>query len=768
MKKEVWVARTAYDLKHVNRLRVPDFTIVRLAVTASGKSSKTYWPEWEDKPAAAGGGNDDFHFCPEKETAAIEYEIDNPYALVGDAKLELFCRFQEKPLWTLKLGKIGEDTWIHGKHSMNWDGRVVSPDTQTGTESGGITGHDLTKFNPDDGIHDDFPDGYITLEHTPYKLKLTLIDDDSDQIAVAWTYLQMLVKGFEFELGPVETVPGAGIFSGDRHKMDKNVHAAVKAGGGVPASGAPAALQVPLVSNLFKYKHWFTSAGSEMNDDTAYTAHADLWDDGPRLPVLAKIRLAASDDTEVKLEAGPGAKAVGNTRFLWDWIDAAQPAAATQSQPAPSAFLTSSVDYDRNKTAPKGTNCHVDRGGKRGPKGEPIFPEQKGYSARDDLKDSDFPFKVEVCETRKWAAFSRAWSKGKLMGRTGVLFRPSRMAGDGYKLAVYVAWDLDASKKYVLDKVDEPLNAPAAITAQTGSFEVWREVHLARYYRKQLAMADFVAANLAAIQAPFAEMFVNLADKMSPADKLQVPAGGYNAKTEEALATAGNQMINDQLMVKKGANHAGTQAEFLIETYANFQVNVTNWFAAKNPLDPNPAATAATWLVNQGYPASYPQDTRDILDSGPANRLIEKLECLDGANDGVTIVHFNYQHSVDAAAGVAVGTSTVGEAVNVPGSTRNKCLFALWGNTVNVFCHEVGHHIFLPHAPFPPPPSPMFPGGSQAERHDAVDVSCMMSYNTPTSSFCGLCQLRVRGWDAGPNDSVKAKLKKNAAQNQRV
>lgn len=763
MKKTAYIARTAHDLDHVNRLRVPEFSIKSLWVKASGKQSKTYWPEWAFAPAAPSAGSDDFHFCPEKEIATIEYEVDNPYAIVGEARFELFCRFQKKPLWTLKLSKMGDDTWIHGKHSISWDGRVFSADTQAGIESAGVMGHDFTKFKPDDGIHDDFPDGYITLEDTPYKLKLTLIDDDdSDQIAVAWTYFQILVKGFEFELGPVETIPSAGLFGGDRHQMDKTVHAAVKAAGGVPASGA-AALQVPLASNLFKYKHWFTDDGSEMDDNTAFSVYKDLWDDGPRLPVFAKIRLAASDDSVVKLEAGLGAKAIGNARFLWDWLDAA-PAAGVSATPI--AFLASSANYDKNKTTPKGTNCHVDRGGKRGPKAEPVFPEQGGYSPRADLKDSDFPFKVEACKTRTWAAFSRAWTKGKLMGRTGVLFRPARMAGDGYKLVVYAAWDHDASKKYVLDKVDEPLNAPVAITNQTGSFEVWREIHLARYYRKQLAIPDFVAGNLAALQAPFAEMFVNLVDKMTAADKLQIPAAGYNTMAEDALASAGNAMIDNQLMVLKGANHSGTQAEFLIETYANFRINVQNWMHTKFPANPNPAALANAWLAANGYPGNYIQDTRDILDNGPADKLVEKLKCLDGAKDGVTIVHFNFAHSLDAASGGAGGTSlTLGEAVNVPGSTRSKCLFNLWSANANVFCHEVGHHIFLPHSPFPPG---FMPGGAQAERHDAADNKCMMTYNWPMTSFCGLCQLRVRGWDPGPNDPANAKLKKNGASNQRL
>ena len=792
MKKTVTVARTAYDLNHVNRLRVPEFSIVRLAVAASGKSSKTYWPAWEYKLAGpAGGGADDFHFCPEKEKAPIEYEIDDPYALVGDARLELFSRFERKPLWTLHLKKMGEDTWLHGKHSLDWDGRVVSPDKQAGTDSAGVMGHDLTKFDPDDGIHDDFPDGYITLEHTPYKLQLTLIDrEDSDRIAVSWTYFQILVKKLEFELGPVETIPGAGICSGDRHQMDKDVHAAVKAAGGVPAAAAAALLKIPLVSNIYKYGHWFTKDTSEMEDNTGYDVYKDLWDDGPRLPVFAKIRLADSSDAEVKLEDGPGAKALGKTKFLWDWVNVLENPAVTQSQLAPRAFLTSSIDYDKNVTQPTGNCCHVDRGGKRGPKAEPIFPEQGGYKPRDDLKNSDFPFKVETCETRKWAAFSYAWSKGKLRGRTGVLFRPSRMAGDAYKLVVYVAWDKTSAKKIELDKVDQPLNAPAPITAETGTHEVWREIHLARYYRKQTAaITDFVAANLAAIRTPYNEAFVEVVNKMAAGDNVQLPtpAADYNKKAESALKSAKDAWIDDHLMVIPGANHAGTASEFLIETLANFATNVQNWFPKKYPHHPNPVVGANNWLANNGLTgpggqAAYGRSGRYIL-LGPGLKLLDDLDLLKDARDGATIMQFQFEHQLDAAmvpAGASAGKITNGAAVDIPGSTRHRCCFVFWRTRVDTFVHEIGHHLFLPHSPFqfggrvlpatavvlPTGSNPgNVPPGSQEERHDFVDTACVMSYNPPRPAFCGLCQLRLRGWDAGSNDAGKAKLKKNAAQN---
>ena len=59
--------------------------------------------------------------------------------------------------------------------------------------------------------------------------------------------------------------------------------------------------------------------------------------------------------------------------------------------------------------------------------------------------------KVEPCETRKWSSYSYAWTKG-ILSQTGVLFQPSRMAGDAYKVSVYLAYDrkFDKSKESIV------------------------------------------------------------------------------------------------------------------------------------------------------------------------------------------------------------------------------------------------------------------------------------------------------------------------------
>jgi hypothetical protein len=779
MKKTATVARTAFDLDHVNRLRVPGIGIVSLALKArGGQTSKMHVPDWA--PPAAGGGSDDFHFVPEFEAVTIEFELDDPFALVGEATLELFCRHVAKPLWTMKLEDLGEDGLVHGKHSLKWDGRVIRVKKQAGTVTADTVVHDLTQFEADTGIHADFPDGYITLERTPYKLKLTVKDaEDNQHLAAAWTYFHILVSSLVIELGPEAAIPGAGLFSGDRHAKDVAVYRTLTAG--IPAAGG-APLKIFLPSNLYMVSRWYEGAAqklglpasfhSEMNDETGYSTYEKLWDDGPRIPIIAKVRLLASDAAVVQLELGPGAKALGNTPFLWDWVDDDENLGATQSQATPRAFLTDALDYYKNgtdprhaksdHTYPKGDNCHVDRGGKRGPNAEPIFPGQSGYSPRSPLKDADFPFKVERCEKRKWASRSYAWTSGDLVGRTGVLFRPSRMGGDSWRLAAYAGWDRTDKDAIALDTIDEPIQAAAAIKGETGPLEMWRELHVVRYIRKRNAIGDFIATSFALVRGAYREAYVELVDKLQPADNQVLAAPNYNADAEELLFAAGQAAINDESMVARGANHAASSAEFVVKTWAQFIARWQPAFVAANPGHPNPAAGTQVWLTNNGWSAAtWTQTARDTVDAA-TEALLQRLPILDGARDGITIIHFNFTISLDDASLVPGGNHpgvTNGMALHVPGSSRHRSAFVFWNSRIDTFMHEIGHHLFLPHS--------QSAGGEQVERHDSADANCMMSYNRPRDSFCGLCQLRLRGWDAGPNSASASKLKKTSADNKK-
>src|SRR5207245_2192132 len=115
----------------------------------------------------------------------------------------------------------------------------------------------------------------------------------------------------------------------------------IDADGGLPATGGTR--KIFLISNLFK------TAGGQMNDNTAYSVYNTLWQHGPQIPVIAKIRLAASDDSEVKIdETDKGAVALGKVKFLWDWEDPDEDVAGQQGQAAPAAFINNAISYYKN------------------------------------------------------------------------------------------------------------------------------------------------------------------------------------------------------------------------------------------------------------------------------------------------------------------------------------------------------------------------------------------------------------------------------------
>ncbi len=819
MKRTVYVARTSHDLQHVNRLVAPEYGIVSLnLVAAGGQSSKCYLPP--DAPAPPVGGDDKFHFIPEYENVEIRYEIKDKFALITSAKFEMFTRFDATPVWSVDLTPLGADWWSHGKHVIKWDGRLIQATAeQKGTDAGNKgTIHDFTTLTLDQ-TRDPFPDGYFTLEFPPYKLKLTVTGDQGARAnpVAAWTYWHILIKSIELDVGPEENIPAA-VVGDDRHKMDKDVRTRLIAKGGVPDTGG--SVEVVLLSNVFK------TSLAEMDTNDGFTQYQNLWGKGPQIPLIAKIRLADSADAEVKIDETPkGAVALGKAKFLWDWedpdelVDAQQPGAAK-----PAAFIKDAINYykdgtDPNRSGddhkyPKGDNCHVDRGGKRGPGADSVFPAQAGYAAADNLTAGSCPFKVELCtQERFWASLSQGWTKGKLKGKTGVIFQPTRMGGDDYIITVYLAYDKTAKDKLALDVKTEPLVAPDQIRSKsTGKFQIWREVHIARYITKIGTLAGLLPGHLAGVQTNFQMPYVHLEDKMGANNAYALSdhklangsAPNYNALLRARLSGTGNIHFTQNLATDAAADHASVDSMVLARSYADFvkaahkmlnpgvaaasgdiaalglEHGITEDATARSlgPWDGVSALAAdvvarltatSTWLVNNAVDTDikYGKLLDDVL-FNVGEPFAGDLQLVSGgkgggqAPPGVTTLEFRFTNTVlrdqyDGGQGVRYW---YGSAIDPADAKRDRCVIMFWLAAVDYFTHEFGHHFFLPHAKYPTA-SP--PGGHQDNRHDDVDDGCFMSYSQTRPGFCGLCQLRIRGWSAdgaGALDKVSANNKK--------
>ena len=816
MKRTVYVARTSHDLEHVNRLVAPEYGIVSLNVVAGSASSKSHLPADAPQPASPDSGSDDFHFVPEHETVEIRYEINDRFGLVDEARLEMFTRFDETPLWTLELKTLGADWWAHGKHAVKWDGRIVKAAAeQKGTAKDGGMTHDLTALALDKSL-DPFPDGYFSLEHTPYKLKLTLTGDKEARAnpVAAWTYWHILVHSLELEIGPEEAIPAATVDDA-RHKQDKDVRSRIVAKGGIPA--AAGSVEVVLLSNVFK-----TSLG-EMDTNAGFTEYETLWGRGPQIPLVAKIRLSDSANAAVKIDETPkGAVALGKAKFLWDWEDPDEDVAGRQGTAAKSkAFLLNAIDYYKDgtdaarsatdHTYPKGDNCHVDRGGKRGPGAQPVFPKQTGYDPADALTAGKFPFKVELCKERLWASLSQGWTRGKLKGKTGVAFEPTRMGGDDYVVTVYLAYDKTAKDKLVLDAKTEPLVAPDKIKKATGKFQIWREVHVARYITKLSTLAALFPTNLGGVQADFLKAYVHVENKMDADNTYALAdhrlatgtAPDYNALVRAKLTATGSILFTKDLATDPAADHASVDSMVKVRTYIEFvkKTHLVNYAAvpaAANDLsllgtalgitedaaaeglstwNGSGAVAAAvktrltatkTWLVNNKLDTKVKYSK--VLDDwffGIGEPLAGDLKLVTGkktgggkaAPPGVTTLQFNFTNTFLRdlyTAGVGV-SYWYGSAIDPGDADRERCVIMFWLAKVDYFSHEFGHHFFLPHAKYPTA-SP--PGGAKEDRHDDVDDGCLMSYSSVRPAFCGLCQLRMRGWSATKLDKISAKNKK--------
>ena len=800
-------------------------------------------PENAPDPGKA-DGDDAFHFLTEYDTCDLIYELENPFGLEVKARLDVLGRFEPKPLWSLDLVKLGP-TWLrHGVHTVKWDGRIVKGDAELkGTDDGDGTKHDLTGQAPHANRAGDaaFPDGWVTLEHTPYKLRLVI---ESDALpngeAIAWTYFQVLLKKLEISLGEEKMVP-KGTSTNRRWARDKAIRKAIADAGGVPADGAAAARPIVLTHNVFKmtgtdmYPNQGPPNGlagapgpSVGGNDVYFNESQKFWEDGPRIPLLCKIWMSEAADSgggiDVSAAGTKGAVALGRTRFMWEWEFQDESLASQTLKPL--AFLTDAINFDKEKTGPKGNNCHVDRGGKRGPKAKPVFPQQPGYKPRAALKDGVFPFRVAKqradgaaappankpppfeTEKRLWATYSHPWTMGAKKGFTGAVFSPSRMAGDIYIVRVTLANELDTRSHLRVDNTDQPLSAAARITAKTGPWEVRHKLKIARYIRKMAVIGDFLsAANLATIRTAFKGPYVDV-DAPDGAEKYLITnhndaAGAaivYNTIANAAVAGSGAVLLTGNIVIAPGADHGATASAFETRNYKQFvqalheftystapavatdftvyaAANATTADAVRGSLatlaivGATPVAARLTgtqaWLNTNGCTnaADYCTKADEWLD--PAlDALFDGLKTISGGNAkrpaeaGITILEFDQSHSAGRrlmATGVGY-KRTVGLAHDVADRRREACCFIFYQQDVKTFCHEIGHHLCLPHHNFGTPGN--LPDGAVAALHDADDTMCLMTYSTGTSVFCGFCQLRIRGWAARALSSTDATNKR--------
>ncbi len=632
-------------------------------------------------------------FAPSKEKIRIEYEVIDDTGLVTSGWWQLIRKLDAKVLAT---NQLTADQLRHGAQFFEWDGAGASGD--------------------------EFPDGYVTVQESPYQIKVVITGNQGDRDGKTETAVEL--ADFIVELAPVDRLT---------EDDDRTVHGQI---GSLPASSLK---EIRLESNLFAVD------SGEMYDSTGYSAYETRWSAGPRIPILATVRILDSKGNKVR-----DGKALGHARVLWDYADPAQTRTTYLSTTGAAAFVNRAKSYDTSAGRPQnGDDCHVDRGGKRAAAagGDAVL-------AAADGSVTPFPFTIAPGATRWWGAFCDVAKDGDEDSRAGVVFRPARMAGDNYAVKAYL--DLKG-------KLDTAAAVPAGAdrTADVGTFEVWREINLATLVRKSPA----VTSSVPTVTDYYADAYIRVKNDMGAGHTMTKDE--YDAAFTSALAAvpanaAGPLVVQYSLPPDRSQYDlrapAGSIGGTILRAIGDALGAIASVFGYDNS---HPTSWVATVRAYQDFKRTVKDDqgytdsqlATVLANAGVATEVDYATATIDyvmaiateickanATQRGVTIQQFEWVHSLEQILPGRLNGNAVFKAPNT-------CGFALYNPRQDTTGHEIGHDMFLPHAPRPGVSAQTIANeGIAPHRHDGADMNCLMSYNRPRPGFCGLCVVRLRGW----------------------
>lgn len=425
-----------------------------------------------------------FNFAPGIDQVEIRWEV-RAVDDVRKARFELWSVVENsRAIWTKDYR----------------DAEAARVLTGTGDNSGPLAWSQVVI----DGDAQRFPDRCPNVAGAPYQLRLTVTSKSTGAVTTAWTYFDVLVHSIELHWGEAGMIPAediGGVLFDPWQTLTRRDEPALLNGlrqppGGVLTTAIPDTGEIPLLLRSTNAAYTYFHEWSKSRD-FGFLRHKLRWGAGPRLPILAKIFLRRLDGGGLHSDAA--AKALGPAKFLWSWRDrsmeerdAAEHAGLRQEVVD---YIKAALRFQENtpNEPPGCLNCHAQRGGKRGGTVR-VLRESNGTG--------NFPFETRAAANRTWAVVSKAHTTGAHAGWTGVLFQPSRMALDSYKIRVFLATpaslptlDVAAGRSRRLVRAH-----PGLPTATTGMLVVKRRID-ARYIRKSNTTP---AMNLGTIDACFA------------------------------------------------------------------------------------------------------------------------------------------------------------------------------------------------------------------------------------------------------------------------
>jgi len=344
---------------------------------------------------------------------------------------------------------------------------------------------------------------HLTAARSPFKLRMTITGANVQKRRhVAWTYVDVLVERIALAWGSARLIPSnapEGVKDESFFKVEEvKVLRTLKNLAATDATGLDLLLaeddkaamvalnererQIVLSSNAFYKKI------DEWDAGFSFEAYKAFWGAGPRIPLVAEAFVRSAAGKEVKAPL-----AVKGLQLLWDWEDPKYDKKAGLTLDKDTGAYFDWAHKRENKdngccddASPPSTNCHVRYGGKRGAGAIPIFPAQTGWNDGAVI-NGEFPFQVQRCPNRPWAALSTfyAGDEKNWQCKTGVLFQPSRMAGDTYRVRVYLHVEPGAFEAAVTGPEIWKQAAQAGLPRGAGpQVEIWRRLDIVSYLHK--------------------------------------------------------------------------------------------------------------------------------------------------------------------------------------------------------------------------------------------------------------------------------------------
>lgn len=530
-------------------------------------------------------------------------------------------------------------------------------------------------------------DGFINFAGAPYRLQLELKAEGKTLVSNAML-LELVPAAVELR---VSNDPSLGLTPAHQEVVDR-LCGEMRDGEG----------RLLLDSPLFK------TSSAEMNNLASFTTYQTLWGNGPIVPFLAKVWIKTKTGGKARVpEACKGA------RLLWDFeLDDAGAFGAALGARSPhaeaEAFLRKLASHKATTSSPPGTTAHERVGGLRDAP-TPRWQALKTWG-------------VMATSQRGWAAYSTCEFDPGLDADVAVGFVGGRMAGDRHHVTAYV--DIDG----MLDTTDSaPFDAvEAGFKSNTICLANWRRIEIVANLKSGKRTRELDLDSLRREYEKSA-VLVEPVSSLKVVDIQEEWKKHYQAELRKLAPVSS--------FVKDAAEPEPEDYPVRYRSFGEYRVKS----------EPNADFFRRLWVRISTFFGAGDRDAYrkkcDQLAYRIYSEVIKKFRLQD---QGLTLFKFG----ADGDHNQWAGSYTGGIAPSIPGyTTRTKSAFLVFDKrrATDTLIHEVGHLVFLAHAPGHFAPGAQ-PAGVQPAAHDRSDI-CIMSYATSKNGICGLCLVKLGGWN---------------------